>query len=155
MDAIRNGNIQGRPLRLHVSGDARTDRAAKAIAVACEKWHNAGGGHAFGYTHSWKKIERNLFGSISMLASIDAPSEANEAIGRGYAPASIFAEFPNGDKAFRMGGVKFIPCPNQTKGITCKECKLCMNDGMLRDQNAGIAFIPHGIQKNKVLRIIK
>jgi len=46
--------------------------------------------------------------------------------------------------------VKIIPCPSQTRGITCEACKLCMNDKILKKNNAAIAFAVHGNRKSKV-----
>src|SRR5262245_10707174 len=34
----------GRPLRLHVSGDARTNKAARILGAAVNAWQRAGGG---------------------------------------------------------------------------------------------------------------
>lgn len=152
--AIRNGHNAGRALRLHVSGDVRSKRGAVALAKACAAWQDQGGGKTFGYTHSWRKIPRNLFGRISILASVEKPSEAIEAIRANYAPSLIVSGFPNGDKAFTVGGIKFIPCVNQTKGITCDNCRLCMDDKMLLSQNAGIAFAVHGVQNKRALEVI-
>lgn len=157
MGAIRNGNIQGRPLRLHVSGDARTPDGAKALARAAHAWHDAGGGPAFGFTHSWKEIARKDFGQISILASVENLTDARKAMRRGYSPAVIVSEFPNGKRAFRVGknkDIKLIPCPAQTGAAeNCKQCRLCMNDGTLLKQNAGIAFEAHGAAKKKAKQV--
>lgn len=51
-------------------------------------------------------------------------------------------------------GVRVIPCPEQTKGVTCVECKLCMNDTFLRDSGAAIGLAAHGTRKAKVVEAL-
>lgn len=157
IDAARASRaILGRPLRLHVSGDTRTRKAAAALANAAKRWHNAGGGPVYSYTHAWKTVPRKFWGQISILASVEKAKEADRAFKEGYIPAIVVSEFPNGSKSFRMKGsdLNFIPCPSQSGDATCNSCRLCMKDEKLRKTKSAIAFAAHGVQKKKVLRVI-
>jgi hypothetical protein len=140
----------GKALRLHVSGDVRTAKSAKLLSIAAEKWD----GKVYTYTHAWKTIPRSAWGNISVLASCENITDAKQAMKCGYAPSIIV---PNhiSDKAYVHDGVKIIPCPQQTRGISCDKCKLCMNDKTLKNQNAAIAFAVHGVRKKIVLNVIK
>jgi hypothetical protein len=149
-DSFGRGKIDGRPLRLHVSGDVRTRKGVTYLANAAKRWLVRGGGKVWSYSHAWAKLPKSLWNSISVLASVDTIEEANEAVKAGYAPAIVVERF-DGDKAFKMKGsdVKWIPCPNQTNDVTCVDCKLCLNADKLTAQNAGIAFAIHGSRKGK------
>jgi len=155
-DAIKNKDIRGVPLRLHVSGDVKTKKGAKALAAAAKRWKDNGGGHVYTYTHSWKTIPRDHFGTISVLASVENKEDAVRAIKKGYAPAILVPEFPRGAKTFGMDGLKIIPCPAQThENVSCKSCKLCMNADRLHKDGYAIGFTPHGVGKKKALTVIK
>lgn len=143
-------NANGKPLRLHVSGDARTSKSAILLREAAKKWD----GKVFTYTHAWRVIPRKSWGKISVLASVESTGEAKEALKKGYAPAITVAFHP-GAKAYEKDGVKIIPCPQQTRDITCDKCRLCMNDAMLRAQNAVISFAVHGVRKKRALTVIQ
>lgn len=153
----------GKPLRLHVSGDCKTKKAVKILNEGIDNYVKRGG-KVWTYTHAWKAVKRSDWSNnVSVLASIDKPSDVNLARKKGYAPAIVVAEFPDSDKAFTLmdsGSTKFIPCPNQTKSdVTCLDCKLCMTADKLFERNMGIAFQSHGVQKNKInkrlLNVIK
>lgn len=143
-------------LRLHVSGDSRTIKGTRLLSKAASKYIKAGG-KVYSYTHAWKKVPRNAWGNVSILASVDSIAEADEAAARGYVPAIVVEKF-DGKKAFKMEGsnVSFIPCPNQTIDLTCEECMLCMRADSLKLGNKGIAFAVHGVQKGKYkLKVVK
>ncbi len=57
--------------------------------------------------------------------------------------------------AFERDGVRWIPCPEQTRGKTCAECRLCWDTESLRACGAGIAFAVHGASKKRVLNVIQ
>lgn len=139
-------------LRLHVSGDCTTDNAAKTVSDAANRWIKRGGKRVWSYTHAWRKVKRESWGNVNVLASMESPKDGMAAIKRGYAPALVVGEFKN-DKAFIAEGIRWIPCPAQTKdNVTCQDCKLCHNVDKLVERNAGIAFAAHGVQKNKAKR---
>lgn len=153
-NAWNGGKIpEGQVLRLHVSGDCISDNAAKTVSDAADRWIKRGGKKVWAYTHTWRKVKRSSWGKVSVLASLESAKDAAKAIKRGYAPALVVGEFPNKDKAFFAEGIRWIPCPAQTKdNATCLDCKLCHNADKLAERNAGIAFEAHGTQKNKVKR---
>lgn len=144
---------EGQVLRLHVSGDCITDNAAKTVSDAVNRWLKRGGKSVWSYTHAWRKVKRKSWGKVNVLASIESVKDGMKAIERGYAPALVVSEFPKKDKAFISEGIRWIPCPAQTKdNTTCLDCKLCADTDKLAARNAGIAFEAHGFQKNKVKR---
>lgn len=144
---------QGRALRLHVAGDSRTLLGTRIINKAIKRWKNRGGGSVWSYTHAWKHIPREEWSNASVLASIQNTSEVEAARAQGYAPA-IVVDYHKSDKAYQLAGsdTKFIPCPNQTRGVGCSDCKLCFNADRLFATNMGIAFAAHGVKKEQVKR---
>lgn len=145
----------GRPLRLHVSGDARTNEAAKALAKGVNKYRANGGGPAWTYTHAWRQVDRQSWGSVSVLASCETEDDAFFARGYGYAAALVVDEHPENGKAWRDSyGAKWIPCPAQTAGVQCIKCRLCFDADRLHDQRSGIAFAVHGSRKKKALKVL-
>lgn len=159
--ARRGREAKGRSLRLHVSGDVQTDAATRLLGQAALRWD----GSVFGYTHSWRQVQRTSWGRISILASCESMLQASQAWERGYA-ASVLVPEHKTDKAYMvslrdptsgwMGEMKVIPCPQQTRNVTCEKCGLCMKDRMLHDQKAVIAFAAHGPTRKRVtLTVLK
>lgn len=143
---------EGQILRIHVSGDCVNNTAAKTVSAAANRWLNRGGKRVWSYTHAWRKVKRESWGKVNVLASMESPKDGIKAIKRGYAPALVVGSFAS-DKAFTAEGIRWIPCPAQTKDkVTCQDCKLCHNVDKLVERNAGIAFETHGVQKNKAKR---
>lgn len=151
-EIINNAHLSnGKTLRLHGSGDVRTAKGANLLAKAAEKWK----GKVYTYTHSWRDISRKSWGNISVLASVESLADAKLALKNNYAPAMLVENHPENGKAYIKDNLKIIPCPSQTRGITCEQCNLCMNDSMLKNQNAVIAFAAHGVAKKRALKVIK
>jgi hypothetical protein len=134
---------KGRPLRVHVGGDASTPTAARELADAARDWRARGGGTVWSYTHAWPSVTRRSWGPISCLASIEHVSQAEAAGRRGYVAALVVARFPS-RRRFTLEGEDFIPCPAQTGDRTCVSCRLCFDDEKLLRLGAGIAFELHG-----------
>lgn len=142
------------PIRLHVSGDARTNGAAKLLARAI-----APGRKAWTYTHAWRDVSRRSWGRVSVLASVESPHDAVLAIAKGYAVAMVVRHFPdNSGKAYEMpglpSGVKALPCPAMTRDVDCASCRLCWNDSKLRATGRVIAFAAHGGAAEKARRTL-
>lgn len=153
----QDGSRGGRDLRLHVSGDARTNRAANILGEAAKDWKSRGGGAVWTYTHAWKTVRRASWGKdVSVLASMEDPSLAQKAIETGYAPTLVVPSHPEKGKSFRVEGsdVVWISCVEQTRGVACSECRLCMKADSLRARNMGIAFAAHG-PTNKIKKHLK
>ena len=143
----------GRPIRLHVSGDCRTPAAARALAHAVRRWEGRVGGRAWSYTHAWRAVKRSDWGRVSVLGSIERPRDARKVMERGYAPALVVQTHPS-KRAYRAHGVEWIPCPEQTVGVTCAQCRLCWNGDALRKREQGVAFAAHGPRRKRVLQVL-
>ena len=142
----QDGERGGRDLRLHVSGDARTRRAAEHLGKAADGWKARGGGDVWTYTHAWRTVRRESWGpSVSVLASIENPADTKRASAQGYAVAMVVGKHLS-DKAYTVPGsdVKFVPCVQQTRGVLCTTCRLCFDADRLHKANMGIAFAAHG-----------
>lgn len=136
----------GRPLRLHVGGDVSCAAGAELLADAARSWLARGGGPVWVYTHRWREIPGACWGPIVAFASIEDPREGRAALRAGYRLALVVQEFPDGDRAFTTGGVKYVPCVFETRGLSCTQCGLCL--GSLPPKT-GIAFRVHGRDAGK------
>lgn len=161
IDGAYNGGAvpAGRDMRLHVAGDSRTIAGTRLINNAIGRWKKRGGGDCWSYTHAWKNVSRDEWNNVSMLASVSNVTEAAEAREQGYAPSIVVPEHPS-DKAYTLGNsdTKWIPCPAQTRGVGCSDCRLCFNADRLHKDNFGIAFAAHGVKTSalkKRLQVIQ
>jgi len=152
---IRGSVTEGRPLRLHVSGDCRTEQAAAIVADACLDWRRRRGGPVWTYTHGWRQVARRIWGIVSVLASIESTKEGKAALAAGYAPAVVVEKFPEGGKVFVRDGVQWTPCPEQTRGLSCTECRACFDSERLARKGIGIAFEAHSQRKKKLLVVLQ
>lgn len=150
-DAIDGLKAQGQGLRIHGVGDAPTNRAAKAISAAARRFAKRGGGKAWSYTHAWRRVARQSWAGVSILASCETTGQVREAHARGYATAIVVDRFRSA-AAYTVDGVKLLPCPSMTKGVTCVSCGLCMNADRLHAAGLTIAFEAHGARQNTMRR---
>src|SRR5262249_7456259 len=138
-----------RLLRLHIVGDARTDAAARVLGEAAKRYNRRGNAPRHGrkvwtYTHAWRTVSRESWGdAVSVLASVETVRDARKAMAKGYAAAIVVQAFEQ-DGAYPVNGTTVIPCPQQTRGVTCRECGLCRDDERLRSAGLVIAFAAHG-----------
>ncbi len=139
-----------RDLRGHVVGDCKTDATAKVVSRAYDAHAAKHGRSVWSYTHAWQDVARESWGGVSILASCESVSQAKLAMGRSYAAAVVVDSFQQ-PKAYELDGVKLIPCPEQTRGVKCVDCRLCFNDKALLEREAVIGFLPHGSGAAKVL----
>lgn len=140
----------GRDLRLHVSGDVRDFDHAGHLAYAAERWMARGGGRVWTYTHRWRTIDRGAWGRVSVLASCETPEDATAARARGYKVALVAPNPRGATRAYLMTDIgKVLPCPAETLGTTCVQCRLCLDDKKL---GVAIAFAPHGPGARKAKR---
>ena len=138
-----------KPLRIHVVGDSTTKKGTKLLANAAKRYTAKHGESVWTYTHAWRTREREEWGDISVLASCENIADATAAMKRNYAVAMVVPEFKS-EKAYKLGKYKVIPCPSQTRHITCDQCRLCMDDERLRENNLIIGFTPHGARRGKI-----
>jgi hypothetical protein len=155
LDAAKTREIQGLPLRLHVSGDARTPVAAELLSRAAERWMARGGGPVWSYTHAWRDVPRDAWGAkVAIFASVQSTAEGAEARAAGYVPAVVVERHPVDGRAHEENGVKYIPCPSQTRGKSCVECRLCFDTDALASRGAGISFAAHGSGTKRALKVL-
>jgi len=142
-----------RPLRLHVAGDCRTNRAATIVSTAASKWRQP----VWSYTHAWRTVKRENWNAVSILASVEKPADVTKAFERGYAVALVVDKHPEDGKSFKheSGEFKIIPCPAQTRDVQCTDCKLCWKDQFLLESKSVISFAAHGVAKKRVLRVLQ
>ena len=141
----QDGANGGRDLRLHVSGDAHDTAGAEALAGAAERWRARGGASVWTFTHLWREIPRGAWGPISVLASVETEADAIRARRRGYAPA-LTTQKHESDGSFVVGrDTRIVPCPAQTRGRTCAECRLCLDVTPSR----GVSFELHGREEKR------
>lgn len=140
------------PLRIHAVGDCRDNAAARLVAAAAVEHMAKHGQAAWGYTHSWREVDRASWGKVSMLASVETREDARRAMGEGWAAAIVMTTLPTDGRAWREGDIGFIPCPAQLSGRgrdkTCVTCKLCWDDSRLLARRNVVVFTPdHGTDK--------
>jgi len=133
-----------RPLRLHIVGDCKTAKAAEVLSRAAQEYQIKYKQPVWTYTHAWREIPRDKWGSISVLASCETLAECKQAMNRSYA-ASIVRLKPFSHQ-FNWQGFKMVPCKELTEGTKCRDCRACMDDRSLLKENKLICFFPHGSQ---------
>lgn len=142
--------VPGRPLRLHTVGDCATDEAARIVAAAAARYRRRGGGPVWTYTHAWRNVSRESWGDVSVLASCETTAQVRGARKRGYATALVVDEFAEkkrhrlSSKAGKAAGLYILPCPQQTHGSACSDCRLCFDDKAFAERGHSIAFLVHG-----------
>lgn len=141
----QDGARGGRDLRLHVAGDVSCPTGALELAAAARRWKERGGGTVWCYTHRWRDIPIGHWEGVSVLASIERTEDLDVAHRHGYAAALTVVAFPS-IRAFTIpgSGHRLIPCPAQTKGVTCIQCRLCLNPDRLHSNRLAIGFAVHG-----------
>lgn len=144
---------KGHPMRVHVSGDSATNFRAMQVARGADVWP----GPIWTYTHAWRDVPRSSWGRVSVLASCESIKDVARANVYGYAGALVVAHHPADGRAWvdDATGIKVIPCPQQTRGKRCTDCKLCMKDAWLRDQRACVSFAAHGATHKRVLNVLR
>jgi len=139
-NAIRALPTDGRPLRLGVVGETASTREARELASAVGELRARGGGPAWGYSHHWRTIRRDSWGTISQLASCERPKEAATAHRRGYAAALVVGEWSEA-QALRPLDLVARPCPEETgRGLDCHSCRLCFDAEALHARREVIVF---------------
>ena len=133
-------------LRVHVVGGCKTDKEAKLVGDAAARFMGRRRKtDAWTYAHAWKTIKRAAWGAMSVLASCHTKAEVKQAMAKGYAASITTAKMP--EKAIIEDGITYVPCLEQTKGITCVECRLCLDDVALLEKKIVIVFELHTAAK--------
>lgn len=147
---------RGRDMRLHVAGDASCTNGARILGQAAGEWGLRGGGAVWTYTHRWREIARSAWGRwVSVLASVETIEDAEDAISRGYAAAITVLYFMT-PKAFKVPGTRLrvVPCPAETRNVTCVECRMCFDSEKLLRHGIIIGFAIHGIGRLRAARYL-
>lgn len=146
-----------RDLRLHVVGDARTDKAAQLLAAAADRYIARGAAkgknvRVWTYTHA-RDTRRESWGRISVLRSCETLQHVKAAHLAGFAAAIVIPEHVH-DTAYKSDGFTFIPCPEQTgRAANCQSCGLCMQDTKLHAAKRVIVFAAHGQGRKKMVHL--
>ncbi len=130
-------------LRCHVVGDCPTKEDARLLSGAMARHRQKKGKGAWTYTHNWRSIPVEYWQGESALASCDSLEQVKQAQAQGYATATIVDSFES-ERAYEKDGVKLLPCPFQTKGVQCVDCRLCLKASHLKEKGLTVAFVPHG-----------
>lgn len=138
-----------RPLRLRESGD-QWDEASLAFHTvpAARRYITKHQQPVWTYTHNYRNIDRSAWGPISVLASVHSAQEVRTANNRGYPAAALLPEAKN--KTWKEDGNTFVHCPNETKGMLCIDCQLCMKADYLLKNRLVIVFTPHGNKRKHI-----
>jgi hypothetical protein len=116
------------------------------LARAARRWRARGGGSVWTYTHLWREIPASAWGdSIRVLASVEMPGDIEVARKRGYPAVVVVEEFENGSASFRLRGAtaRIVPCPAETRNVTCAGCRLCLDRDLL-GMNVAVGIKVHG-----------
>ncbi len=147
-----------RDLRLHVVGDARTDKAAQILSAAVDRFIARGAAkgktvRVWTYTHA-RDTRRESWGRISVLRSCETMPQVRAAHAAGFAAAIVLPEHTH-DRAYKLDAeFTGIPCPEQTgRAANCISCGLCMQDSKLHARKRVIVFAAHGQGKKKMLHL--
>jgi hypothetical protein len=137
--AIRK--LSGRlDLRVHAVGDCKTPEDAEIVSTAMAEHEAKHGNTAWTYTHSWQDVPRTAWHINAVLASCHSGAEVRDAQLRGYAAAIVIPHKHPLGKRYVYDGVDVVPCPYQTRGIQCVDCRLCLHPQAIG--NAAIGFEP-------------
>lgn len=148
----QDGARGGRDLRLHVGGDVTGGGHAQWLAGAAQQWHKRGGGAVWTYTHRWREIPASAWGRIRVWASCETRGDLIAAHRRGYRAALVVSEHKSA-RAYDFYGFRVIPCPYETRGVTCVKCRLCL-DAKLPPTTV-IGFSAHGQRKDDAKRKLR
>lgn len=143
-------------VRLHVSGDlfyndAPDEIYIKGVKLAHETFPQIKG---YTYTHRYSDMGTYDFpANLTVNASCDTWDEVAEAKSKGW-PTVTVIPMTETRKRFKqpamlgeeMVMLDVVVCPNQTVGLTCNDCKLCMK----KDRPFVVAFMAHGSAKRIV-----
>lgn len=154
-DAI-DGLRADHDLRPHIVGDSRTPAAARVLGEAIDRYVERSAlllvdpAQAWLYTHAWRLVPREAWGShASVLASCETPADVDAAHARGYAACMTVTRFDS-QRLHQKDGLTLLPCPYQTRGVQCVDCRLCMDDRRLYGDRIVIAFEAHGARAGTV-----
>jgi hypothetical protein len=130
----------GALVRHAVSGEPTPEYVAEIGAAHEDRPDTLG----WTYLHSWPDRSPAEF-PVNMVpnASCETRDEVEKAIGNGWDTVLVATGEEDELIGSVVAGKRVIVCPNQTRGVTCADCRLCMK----RDRAVTIAFLPHGAHR--------
>lgn len=107
------------------------------------------GRRGFTYTHwDWWKNRKELkwanLQGFTINVSVSSRSDAKAAYIEGL-PVALVADQVGAVEDY--DGIRYVVCPAQTKGWTCKDCGLCA----AADREYVVVFRPHGTKKKALI----
>lgn len=107
------------------------------------------GRRGFTYTHwPWREntevIQWSNLQGFTLNVSVSSRSDAKAAFIEGL-PVALVADQVGAVEDH--DGIRYVVCPAQTKGWTCKDCGLCA----VADRDYVIVFRPHGAKKKALI----
>lgn len=132
----------GKKIRHHVSGDFFKDDEPdwKYISAMLKGHTKRPDLKGWVYTHGWRRLPSSLMNSPESLttnASCDNLEEAQEAVDQGWPTVVVVDEDSDGEEL--EDGTPVVICPNQTDGLSCSECQLCLK----KDRKSVVGFREH------------
>jgi hypothetical protein len=130
----------GALVRHAVSGEPTPEYVAEIGAAHEDRPDTLG----WTYLHSWPDRSPAEFpANMVPNASCETRDEVEKAIGNGWDTVLVATGEEDELIGSVVAGKRVIVCPNQTRGVTCADCRLCMK----RDRAVTIAFLPHGAHR--------
>lgn len=145
-------DAEARILRDRVVGDVLgpDGKLDRSYVEAIAKVATDNGLTAFGYTHAWRHfgldelawLRRQLRAGYVMNLSTETRAGIRRAALTGLPVVVVNDQIAEGEI---VAGRRVVTCPNETRGVTCNDCRLCANP----KRTSIIRFHPHGIAVNR------
>lgn len=132
---------------------ARESWGIVSVLASCETAQEAGLARSRGYAPSMV-VERFESWKLYELAAQPAPETPHRGASSEW--NGVTGQRPGSADA-PVTSVRILPCPQQTSGVHCSDCRLCFNDEGLLERGTVIGFALHGTpftlrQATKALR---
>lgn len=145
----------GELIRHNVAGDMAVFGGSRLDADLVRGFDKAFEGYkAYTYTHCTKDASAFVLAqsckNLQINFSCETENEVDLVMSYKSDAVITLAQAPKVSKWVTKGGNVVVLCPNHTKGIQCKKCKLCSK----RSRGYAIAFVAHGQKAQKVKKVI-
>lgn len=109
----------------------------------------------WGYTHGWRRLDADTLNlpNLTFNASCETIADVEQALEQGWPATLVVPE--DHPKVVKHDKFTVVVCPNQTIGITCDRCRLCLKkDRKLRGKPMVVGFRAHGSRKKRVAEVL-
>lgn len=143
-------------IRHNVAGDMCKEGTSDLDGALVAALARAYQGRAYTYTHSEMNgrniriIRAALEKGFCINCSSEKPEYAARAVKHGI-PAVLAWDIKNSGIPAPIDGTCFIQCPQQTRGIKCKDCRLCARTG----RKTVIVFDIHGDHAEEGRKLVR